>query len=193
MASHIYVANASMERKYFYNADGELLLVPQENAIRVFTECGLIEAGHGEVVLIPKGMKFKVDLPYGPARGYVCENYGSYFTLPERGPIGAGEISLGKPSRKGWWEWSDAKSAIEWLFWSGQVTSASRRGFERLYDLPERVLPPEILATPTPPEADAQRILVERAARALGVATEADLRDYYRLKPATARPALVVP
>ena len=89
MASHVYVANASMERKYFYNADGELLLVPQENAIRVFTECGLIDAGPGDAVLIPKGMKFKVDLPNGPARGYVCENYGSYFTLPERGPIGA--------------------------------------------------------------------------------------------------------
>jgi homogentisate 1,2-dioxygenase len=89
MASHIYVANASMDRKYFYNADGELLLVPQHNVIRVFTECGLIDARPGEVVLIPKGMKFKVDLPNGPARGYVCENYGSYFTLPERGPIGA--------------------------------------------------------------------------------------------------------
>jgi homogentisate 1,2-dioxygenase len=89
MASHVYVANASMEHKYFYNADGELLLVPQENTIHIFTECGLIEAGPGEVALIPKGMKFKVDLPYGPARGYVCENYGNYFTLPERGPIGA--------------------------------------------------------------------------------------------------------
>ena len=89
MASHVYVANASMERRYLYNADGELLLVPQENVIRVFTECGLIDAGPGEVVLIPKGMKFKIDLPNGPARGYVCENYGGYFTLPERGPIGA--------------------------------------------------------------------------------------------------------
>jgi uncharacterized protein YcaQ len=110
--------------------------------------------------------------------------------VKERGPIGAREISLGRPSRKGWWEWSDAKSAIEWLFWSGQVTSASRRGFERLYDLPERVLPAQIIAAPTPAEADAQRILVEQSARALGIATEADLRDYFRLKPATARPAI---
>jgi uncharacterized protein YcaQ len=77
----------------------------------------------------------------------------------ERGPIAASEIEpemeraglrpargvAGRPSRKGWWEWSDAKTAIEWLFWSGQVTSAKRRGFERLYDLPERVLPAKIL------------------------------------------------
>jgi homogentisate 1,2-dioxygenase len=89
MASHIFVANASMDCDYLYNADGEMLLVPQENAIRVCTECGVIDAEPGEVILVPKGMKFKVDLPNGPARGYVCENYGSYFTLPERGPIGA--------------------------------------------------------------------------------------------------------
>jgi homogentisate 1,2-dioxygenase len=89
MASHVYVANASMDRRYFYNADGEMLLVPQQNVIRVFSECGLIDAEPGEIVLIPKGMKFKIDLPNGPARGYVCENYGAYFTLPERGPIGA--------------------------------------------------------------------------------------------------------
>ena len=89
MASHIYVANASMEHRYFYNTDGELLLVPQDNLIRIFSECGVIDAAPGEMVLIPKGMKFKVDLPCGPARGYACENYGSHFTLPERGPIGA--------------------------------------------------------------------------------------------------------
>jgi len=108
----------------------------------------------------------------------------------ERGPIGAGEIELGKPSRKGWWEWSEAKRAIEYLFWSGQVTSARRRGFERLYDLPERVLPAAILAAPTPAPAEAQRALIELAARALGVATEGDLRDYFRMKPASARPAI---
>jgi len=89
MASHVYVANQSMNDDYFYNADGEMLLVPQENSIRVFTECGIIDAGPGDIVIVPKGMKFKVDLPNGPARGYVCENYGSYLTLPERGPIGA--------------------------------------------------------------------------------------------------------
>jgi uncharacterized protein len=111
--------------------------------------------------------------------------------VAERGPISASEMELGgKPSRKGWWEWSDAKTAIEWLFWSGQVTSARRRGFERLYDLPERVIPARVLAKPTPSEPDAHRALVERAARALGVATEADLRDYYRLPLTGARTAV---
>ncbi len=111
--------------------------------------------------------------------------------VAERGPISASEIELGgKPSRKGWWEWSDAKTAIEWLFWSGQVTSARRRGFERLYDLPERVLPAKVLAQATPSEPDAHRALIERAARALGIASEADLRDYYRLPLVGARTAV---
>jgi uncharacterized protein YcaQ len=109
----------------------------------------------------------------------------------DRGPISASEIELGKPKTKtGWWEWSDAKTAIEWLFWSGAVTSARRRGFERLYDLPERVIPARVLAASTPDEHDASRLLVDRAARALGVATEADLRDYYRLPLASARTAI---
>jgi hypothetical protein len=111
--------------------------------------------------------------------------------VKERGPVSAGELEVGgKPSRKGWWEWSDAKTAIEWLFWSGQVTSAKRRGFERLYDLPERVLPAKVLAQATPSEPDAHRALVERAARAMGIASEADLRDYYRLPLAGARHAV---
>lgn len=115
--------------------------------------------------------------------------------VADKGPVSAGEIEsalavAGKPRRKGWWEWSDTKTAIEWLFWSGQVTSARRRGFERLYDLPERVLPARVLAQPTPSERDAQRALVERAARALGIANEADLRDYYRLPLADARTAI---
>ena len=111
--------------------------------------------------------------------------------VAERGPLGAGEIELGKPKGKtGWWEWSDAKIAVEHLFWTGHVTSAGRRGFERLYDLPERVLPAAILAAPTPSPAEAHRALIERSARALGVATEKDLRDYYRLPLAAARAAI---
>jgi uncharacterized protein YcaQ len=123
----------------------------------------------------------------------------------ERGPIAASELSIllerstlehsslgpGRRMRSsGWWEWSDAKTAIEFLFWSGAVTSARRRGFERLYDLPERVLPARIVAAPTPTESAACRELVERAARAMGIATEADLRDYFRLPLATARTAV---
>jgi uncharacterized protein YcaQ len=109
----------------------------------------------------------------------------------ERGPIAARDIELAeKKRRKGWWSWSDAKRAIEWLFWSGQVTSAHRRNFERVYDLPERVIPPAIFGARTPAEADAQRELVAIAARAQGVATEADLRDYFRLPLAGARRAI---
>jgi uncharacterized protein YcaQ len=112
-------------------------------------------------------------------------------TVADRGPISASELAAHNgdaPRRSGpWWDWSHTKRALEWLFWSGQVTSARRRGFERLYDLPERVLPRPVIATPTPDVADAQRELVRIAARALGVATERDLRDYFRLPVADAR------
>ena len=99
----------------------------------------------------------------------------------ERGPICAREVDdRAKPA--GWWEWHDGKVAMEYLFWSGRVTTSTRRGgFERVYDLTERVLPAAVIETPTPTEADAQRELTRIAARALGVATEADLRDYFRL------------
>ncbi|MEX1208075.1 MAG: homogentisate 1,2-dioxygenase [Acidimicrobiia bacterium] len=93
MAAHIYLATKSMDRTYFYNADGELLIVPQEGGLRIATECGVIEAVPGEVCLIPRAMKFKVDLMGDHARGYVCENYGTYLDLPERGPIGANGLA----------------------------------------------------------------------------------------------------
>jgi uncharacterized protein len=112
-------------------------------------------------------------------------------TVGERGPVAASEIAAleGDQRRRSgpWWDWSHTKRALEFLFWSGQVTSARRRGFERLYDLPERVLPRAVVETPTPEVADAQRELVRIAARALGVATERDLRDYFRLPLADAR------
>ncbi|MDB5590353.1 crosslink repair DNA glycosylase YcaQ family protein [Enterovirga sp.] len=106
------------------------------------------------------------------------------------GPITAGELAEAGASRKGWWEWSDGKRALEWLFWAGLVTTRTRRNFARVYDLPERVLPPEVLARPTPEPSDAHRELVRVAARALGVATEPDLRDYFRLDPARSRAAV---
>jgi uncharacterized protein len=101
----------------------------------------------------------------------------------ERGPVAASEVlEHDRPKRTGpWWDWSDVKRAFEWLFWSGQITSARRRGFERLYDLPERVLPPEVLSAPTPSLEEAQRTLLRVGARSLGVASESDLRDYFRL------------
>ncbi len=103
----------------------------------------------------------------------------------ERGPLAASELEHDGPRRSGpWWDWSDAKRAIEWLFWTGRVTSARRRRFERLYDLPERVLPRAVLETPAPPVDEAQRELLRIAARSLGVAAERDLRDYFRLPTA---------
>ena len=89
MAAHVYLFTRSMRDEYFYNADGEMLIVPQHGGVRFWTEFGIIDAEPGEVVVIPRGVKFRVELPGGPARGYVCENYGGAFTLPERGPIGA--------------------------------------------------------------------------------------------------------
>ena len=101
--------------------------------------------------------------------------------IAERGPLGAGELSEGGKSTGNWWGWSDGKRALEWLFWTGQLTSAGRRGFERLYALPERVIPGAVREAPTPSPEDAQRELLRIAARAHGVATEFDLRDYFRL------------
>ncbi len=107
--------------------------------------------------------------------------------VAERGPVSASELSEG-PRRAGpWWDWSETKRALEYLFWSGRVSSARRRRFERLYDLPERVLPAAVLETPTPAVEDAQRELVRIAARACGVAAERDLRDYFRLPAADAK------
>jgi uncharacterized protein YcaQ len=104
----------------------------------------------------------------------------------ERGPLGAGDLIDGGRSQGSWWGWSHGKEILEWLFWTGQVTTAARHNFARLYDLTERVLPPEIMAAPTPARADAQRALLDIAARALGVATLRDLRDYFRLPTADA-------
>jgi len=102
--------------------------------------------------------------------------------IREHGPLTAADLAEETPRRTGpWWDWSDSKKAVEWLFWRGRITAAGRRNFQRLYDVPERVLPREILAAPTPGREDAQRELVRIAARGLGVAAEADLRDYFRL------------
>ena len=99
--------------------------------------------------------------------------------IADRGPIAASELSNGGAGRGAWWGWSDGKLAVEWLFFAGQVTTATRRGtFERVYDLTERVLPERVRALPTPSAEEAQRELLRLSARALGVATEFDLRDY---------------
>ncbi|MHC2949144.1 homogentisate 1,2-dioxygenase [Bradyrhizobium diazoefficiens] len=89
MAAHVYLITKSMVDQHFYNADGELMFVLQQGNLRLVTEFGRIDAEPGEIVVIPRGVKFRVEIPNGPARGYLCENYGGAFTLPERGPIGA--------------------------------------------------------------------------------------------------------
>lgn len=99
-----------------------------------------------------------------------------------RGPLGARELSDGGRSQETWWGWSHGKRALEYLFWTGQITTAARRNtFERVYDLTERVIPAAVLNAPPIDGADAQRQLIMIAARAMGVATQRDLRDYFRL------------
>ena len=107
--------------------------------------------------------------------------------IERRGPVTGADFNDAPRGAPGWWSWSDGKRALEWLFWAGMITTRTRRGFERVYDLTERALPSRIVGLPTPDEADAQRELVRIAARALGVATAADLRDYFRLPLADAK------
>ncbi|MEE9376250.1 MAG: homogentisate 1,2-dioxygenase, partial [Rhizobiaceae bacterium] len=91
MAVHIYSFNSDMVDDYFFNADGEMLIVPETGIIRIFTELGIMEVEPAEIAIIPRGMIFKVSMGDGveTASGYLCENYGAKFTLPDRGPIGA--------------------------------------------------------------------------------------------------------
>jgi len=115
--------------------------------------------------------------------------------VKELGPISAGSLDKalggeGNGHRGGWWNRSATKIACEYLFAVGELTTGTRKGFERRYDLPERVLPTEVLAAPEVAEQDAVRELIRRSASSLGVATESDLRDYYRVKPAPGRRAI---
>jgi homogentisate 1,2-dioxygenase len=93
VAVHIYRATKPMDHRVFFDADGELLIVPQMGRLLLATELGVMEAIPGEVAVIPRGVKFRVTLPDGRARGYVCENYGALFRLPELGPIGANGLA----------------------------------------------------------------------------------------------------
>jgi homogentisate 1,2-dioxygenase len=87
-AIHLYAASASMRNRFFYDADGELLIVPQQGALRLHTELGILDVRPGEICVIPRGIKFRVDVPDDGARGYICENYGFPLRLPDLGPIG---------------------------------------------------------------------------------------------------------
>lgn len=114
--------------------------------------------------------------------------------IRQHGPAGAGDVEKAikqeqLAKKAGWWDWSDSKTALEWLFWSGQVTTSTRRNFERVYDLTERVFP-HLYNGEIRDQATAQRELIATASRALGVATENDLSDYFRLKVNEARPRI---
>ena len=93
IAVHIFACNKDMTGRFFYNADGEMLVVAEKNRIRFLTELGVIEINSGEICVIPRGLKFRVELPDGEARGYICENYGQQFQLPDLGPIGANGLA----------------------------------------------------------------------------------------------------
>jgi uncharacterized protein len=107
--------------------------------------------------------------------------------ITRHGPVTGGDFATEGPRKSGWWEWSDGKIALEWLFRAGLITTKTRRGFERVYDLTERVIPPSVTALPTPGAADAKRELVLISARAMGISTVADLADYFRLLQADVR------
>ncbi len=92
-AVHWYLANRSMRDRFFYDADGELLIVPQLGRLRIATELGVIEAGPQEIALVPRGVRFRVELPDGHARGYVCESFGAPMRLPDLGPIGSNGLA----------------------------------------------------------------------------------------------------
>jgi uncharacterized protein YcaQ len=109
--------------------------------------------------------------------------------IAAEGPLTAAQLAerhdRDAPRRTGpWWDWSDVKRALEFLFWAGEITTAERRGFERAYDVPERVIPAAVLEQPTPHRDEAQRELLRRSIRSMGVATGKDLRDYFRLPAA---------
>lgn len=92
-AAHLYAANRSMSDRFFYNADGEMLVVPQQGELLFRTECGLIELAPGEIAVIPRGIKFQVHLSSSDARGYICENYGPPLRLPQLGPLGSNGLA----------------------------------------------------------------------------------------------------
>ena len=90
---HLYVANRSMTDRYFYDADGELLIVPQQGRLRLATELGVVDVEPQEIAVIPRGIRFRVELPDAAARGYICENLGELFRLPDLGPIGSNGLA----------------------------------------------------------------------------------------------------
>ncbi len=127
IAIHIFACNKNMKDRFFYNADGEMLVVAERNRVRFVTEMGGLEIGAGEIAVIPRGVRFLVELPDGDARGYICENYGALFRLPELGPIGSNGLANSRDFETpvAWFE--DREGTFELIqkfggnFWSAEI------------------------------------------------------------------------
>ncbi|MEM1080441.1 MAG: homogentisate 1,2-dioxygenase [Pseudomonadota bacterium] len=126
MASHVYLANQDMNDEYFYNADAELLIVPQHGGLMISTEFGRMTVAPLEICVLPRGMLFKVDLMSDKARGFVCENYGAKFKLPGRGPIGANCLANPRDFKTpvAWYEDRDADCTVT-VKWCGEFHTSS--------------------------------------------------------------------
>jgi hypothetical protein len=130
MAAHVYLITQSMVDQNFYNADAEMMFVLQQASLRFVTEFGRIDAEPGEIVVIPRGVKHRVELTDGPARGYLCENYGGAFKLPERGPIGANCLANSRDFLTPVAAYEDRDAPTElYVKWGGQlfVTKLARQ------------------------------------------------------------------
>jgi homogentisate 1,2-dioxygenase len=128
MAAHVYVANQSMDKRACVNADGEMLIVPQQGRLLITTEMGVLDVKPGEVALVPRGVTFKVALLDGVARGYVCENYGAHFRLPELGPIGSNGLANARDFQTPVAAYEESSGSYEIIkkyggsLWSAQTT-----------------------------------------------------------------------
>jgi homogentisate 1,2-dioxygenase len=125
IAVHIYACNKSMGDRFFYNADGEMMIVPEDGRIGILTEMGAIQVGPGSIAVIPRGLKFSVALADGKARGYVCENYGQNFRLPELGPIGSNGLANSRDfeTPEAWYEHREGAMQLVTKF-SGNLWAA---------------------------------------------------------------------
>ncbi len=127
---HIFACNKNMTDRFFYNADGEMLVVAEKNRVRFLTELGIIEIGSGEIAVLPRGLKFRVELPDGDARGYICENYAAHFRLPDLGPIGANGLANPRDFETpvAWFEDKDGKFELTAKFggnlWTTEIKSS---------------------------------------------------------------------
>ena len=152
-----------------------------------------------EASLVPvemhRFMRWKMARPHPWLKNFHKQNKSLverlYARVRDEGPLKAADVSMRVGKKGTWWDWDDAKAALEYLFYAGRITTRRRDvDFARVYDLTERVLPKKVLDAPTPTEHEARSELLRRAARHLGVATFTDLADYHRQKPREARAAL---